>query len=412
MGEGGAVPGEEMVEFFNAIDRLRAGVTSERSPKQLGRDLIQLRQAIDLLEVEFSELAARFAASEEWEAEGSVSPIDWIRHQCKMSGAHAADRLCVGELASRLPLSMAAVAEGRIGLPHLTLLARTASALERSPSARAFDEVPLLAQAEEVSVGRFWHLCQHAKHAHDEIAFAADELDAVERRSLSFSACEDGMVLLKGVLDSLGGATLRTALEPLATLKGVGDERLRERRLADALVELAGHCLDRGALPQRASQRPHLQVTASLETLLGASGAPAGDVEFSLPVSARAVERLSCDGSLTRVLLSPESVVIDVGRARRAVSGPTRRALEVRDQHCQWPGCDRPASWTAAHHLVHWARDGRTDLANLVLLCHRHHWLVHEGRWQLVRTDDGRLLTIPPPSLYPYARGPDLSAAA
>ena len=79
------------------------------------------------------------------------------------------------------------------------------------------------------------------------------------------------------------------------------------------------------------------------------------------------------------------------------VSGSTRRALNLRDRHCAWPGCDRPANWTAAHHLKHWTRGGPTDLDNLVLLCHRHHWMVHEGGWQLLKDDEGRLLTIRPP---------------
>ncbi|TME55955.1 MAG: DUF222 domain-containing protein, partial [Chloroflexi bacterium] len=105
---------------------------------------------------------------------------------------------------------------------------------------------------------------------------------------------------------------------------------------------------------------------------------------------AKAVERLACDCSVTRILLGSDSTVIDVGRSKRTVSGPTRRALNARDGHCRWPGCDRPATWSAAHHVVHWIHDGSTNLDNLILLCHRHHWLVHEGGWQLVRSDDGR----------------------
>ena len=41
-------------------------------------------------------------------------------------------------------------------------------------------------------------------------------------------------------------------------------------------------------------------------------------------------------------------------------------------------------------------RGGGTDVANLVLLCHRHHWNVHEGGWQLVRSAGREMLTIPP----------------
>jgi len=164
------------------------------------------------------------------------------------------------------------------------------------------------------------------------------------------------------------------------------------------------HALDTGLVPQRT----HMQVTTSLETLLGLSGAPAAEMEFSLPISAKAVERLACDCSITRILLDSDSMVIDVGRAKRKISGPTYKALKVRDQGCVWPGCDRPATWTSGHHLVHWVRGGPTNLPNLALLCYRHHWMVHEGEWQIVRSNDGEILIVPPTMTFgPPPRGPD-----
>ncbi|HEY3194619.1 MAG TPA: HNH endonuclease signature motif containing protein [Candidatus Dormibacteraeota bacterium] len=129
-------------------------------------------------------------------------------------------------------------------------------------------------------------------------------------------------------------------------------------------------------------------------------------MEFSLPISAKTVERLACDSSVMRILLGSESQVIDVGRSKRVVTGPGRKALEARDGHCRWPGCDRPAKWSAAHHVVHWIHGGSTDLDNLILLCHRHHWMVHDGGWQIVRADDGRMLTIPPTITFAQARAP------
>jgi hypothetical protein len=126
------------------------------------------------------------------------------------------------------------------------------------------------------------------------------------------------------------------------------------------------------------------------------------------------VERLACDCTVTRVLLGSDSTAIDVGRAKRLVTGSQRKALKVRDgNNCVWTGCDRPASWTSAHHLVHWIRGGAGDLPNLILLCYRHHWMVHEGKWQIVRTDDGRILTIPPTTTFgQLPRGPDKHAVA
>lgn len=195
---------------------------------------------------------------------------------------------------------------------------------------------------------------------------------------------------------------LRAALEPLAHSNGAGDHRKKDRRLADALVELAQH-----------GQRTTLQVTTTLDSLLDRTGAPAADVEFGLPISAASVQRLACDCNVTRILLDSDSLVIEVGRSRRVISPAQEKALRVRDRTCRWPGCDRPASFTAGHHLVHWAKGGRTDLSNLVLLCHRHHWMVHEGGWQIVRRADGEYLVMPPQlDLTGHrARGPSARAA-
>ena len=62
---------------------------------------------------------------------------------------------------------------------------------------------------------------------------------------------------------------------------------------------------------------------------------------------------------------------------------PLRRALVVRDDGCRYPGCNRPPGWCDAHHVTHWVDGGPTAVDNLVLLCDRHHHVVHEPGWQL-----------------------------
>jgi hypothetical protein len=119
-------------------------------------------------------------------------------------------------------------------------------------------------------------------------------------------------------------------------------------------------------------------------------------MEYAGVIAGATVQRLACDATVTRVLVDAKSAIVDVGRSQRVVPGATRCALNVRDKGCRWPGCDRTASWTAAHPVVHWTHGGRTDLDNLVLLCHRHHWSVHEGGWQLAVSDSGALITTPP----------------
>ena len=354
---------------------------TEVSGEELRARMMRKRTAIDLMELSFAEDAAVFAATDEYDELGFVSAIDWIRFNCHMTSGAAAASVAVGTTMDRLPRSVEAVSQGEIGLAHVTVMARTAEALKDR-----FDERPLIEYAREHTPGKFHFYCQHARHAADADGYAEGEADQVQNRRLALNNWIDCTMVLSGVLDAFGGAALRAALEPLAQRSGEHDHRQRGQRLADALVELA----------TGGQGRASIQVTSSVETLLGLAGAPAADAEFSLPISSKIVERLACDSNLTRVLLDSESAVIDVGRAKRVVSGPARRALAARDGTCRWPGCDRPASLSAAHHIVHWVHGGTTDLDNLILLCHRHHWMVHEGKWQLVRADDGRMLAIPP----------------
>jgi len=86
-------------------------------------------------------------------------------------------------------------------------------------------------------------------------------------------------------------------------------------------------------------------------------------------------------------VLDERREVLDLGRRARTVSAAQRRAVVLRDEHCVHPGCRAPADWCDVHHLVEWEHGGVTDLANLVLLCRRHHVVVHEGRKRLVRDE-------------------------
>jgi hypothetical protein len=394
-----------------AIDAF-AGNTeaTEHTGNELADRLIRLRHGIDLLEVAFAVDAAAFAETDEYDVHGSLSPIDWVRHNCHLSGNAAARSVNLGERLSELPQSVTALQEGEIGIAHLQMIASNARAVRAHVGLEEvdFDEAPLLKLAVEHSVGKFGFDCTHARHVADAAAVLAEHVDAVERRRFDLVRCEGGMVAFNGYLDPVAGAELETVLVPLAQPDGPDDPRLLPRRLADALLEVVHHALDTGVVPATASQRTHLVLTASVETVMGLEGAPGGDLEFGGVVPAATVQRLACDASIRRVLLGPDSVPIDVGRNLRVPAAATRDALRRRDGGCVWPDCVRPASMTIAHHLLHWAHGGPTDMNNLVLLCHRHHWNVHEGGWQLVRCDGGRMLALPPtPAYRSWIRAPD-----
>ncbi|TMD08887.1 MAG: hypothetical protein E6J02_04000, partial [Chloroflexi bacterium] len=101
---------------------------------ELAARLVALRQAIDLLELEFSTTAAAFAATDAYDRAGSVSAFDWIRHNCKVSGHVTYDRLRVGEQMEKLPTAYLALAEGSIGFAHVSLIAGVAKAVQESPT--------------------------------------------------------------------------------------------------------------------------------------------------------------------------------------------------------------------------------------------------------------------------------------
>src|SRR5690348_4267334 len=166
----------DAVDAFCSRDR--SGMTAE----QVGFEMVHLRHQSDRLEIEFSKLASEFAATDEHLASGSISPIHWIRHNCRMGSGAAADRVAVGEQAAGMPLSVDAVETGEIGFAHLTLIARTAAAVEEAGLNQPIDEVKLLEKARDLSVGRFRNFCSHARHMAASSAYVAGEISAVEAR--------------------------------------------------------------------------------------------------------------------------------------------------------------------------------------------------------------------------------------
>jgi Domain of unknown function (DUF222) len=373
--------------LIGAIERFVQVPTLELTATELGDFLVRLRHGIDLLELGFATGAATFATTDEYEAQGSVTPIDWVRHHCRMSAHAAARSVAAGEQIGRLPAAVAALDAGEIGFAHFSLLAGVARAVSARPGSGTvdagmsgvdgsdpadpatptrFDERPLLELAREHSVSRFGIDCTHARHAHDAAAVLEEHLSAAELNRCELIACEGGFLAIRGYFDPVAAATINTAVLPLAKPTGAGDDRPLPRRLADALVEVAAHALDLGAIPSTGGASTHLQLTASVETVMGLDGAPGGDLEFAGAVPAATVQRLACDARVRRILLGPNSTVIDVGRALRLPSAAARAVLRARSGGCEWPGCDRPVAFTNAHHLVHWGHGGATDVDNLV----------------------------------------------
>ena len=238
------------------------------------------------------------------------------------------------------------------------------------------------------------------------------EITAEERRfrsrRLSAWVDEDGMVVVKGRLDPETGAVLMRAIEAAndALYAANPDATQPEQRRADALGLVAERALAAGFAGESGSRAERYQVTLHVdEATLRADGEPGrSELGDGTRVSAETSRRLSCDGAVVTLVHDAEGRIGRVGRRSRTVPPALRRALEARDRGCRYPGCG--SRFSEVHHIRHWADGGEHSVRNTVLLCRRHHRLVHEGRGRVcmgVRgrvaffTRDGRVLGDAPP---------------
>jgi hypothetical protein len=222
-----------------------------------------------------------------------------------------------------------------------------------------------------------------------------------ESRTLSIFPDDDGGYMLRARLVAEQGALLMRCIE------AAGDVLFREQgsiaqtdadkhreagqRRADAIVLLAERALaagfgppaDEADLPISGSRADRFQVVVHVEPeTLSEDGEPGrSTLEDGTRVMRMTSRRLACDATVVTAIRKPGGTVLDVGRKTRTIPWRLRRALEIRDRGCRFPGCGR--RFTDAHHVKHWADGGQTSLNNCLLLCHYHHRLVHEGGWTL-----------------------------
>jgi hypothetical protein len=358
----------------------------------LGEGLIQIREAgIDPLEAVFAIAVRRFDKSGEYKADGALSLTAWLRWKCKLSGGAALERVEIARQLEKLPKTEAAFANGDLGFQHVAVLAHTAEHV--GVAAVRKEEANLLQAAKTMDPGQFTTLAKNFEHRVDAAGALTEANRAYERRYFRIAEPVDGLVRLDGVLDVEGGAILRGALQTF--MKPVKDDtRSYGQRGADALVEL-GRQGGSGSKRNSAGPRPQLIIRATLDTLAGTPGAPAGELDGGGTVPAETVQRYACDSAIIRITGEGE-LDHELNHASRTLPASTRRALESRDRHCVFPGCTRPPIWCDGHHLVWWTRGGATALPNLALLCRPHHRMVHEEGWRLVRHKDERFTAIPP----------------
>jgi hypothetical protein len=157
---------------------------------------------------------------------------------------------------------------------------------------------------------------------------------------------------------------------------------------ADALVEIAERVLAGDAVAAQRGDVGRLQLVVELDAIRAVAAADAPDCHLGgRHVPREVARRWACDVVAAILVETADGHPCDAGRESRVVNRRLRRALHRRDHGmCRFPGCGATA-WLHAHHIVHWADGGGTDLANLVSLCGFHHRLVHEGGWRVAIVD-------------------------
>jgi Domain of unknown function (DUF222) len=306
----------------------------------------------------------------------------------------------------QLEATRVALSAGDITLGHAKVIEHAVTRLPASvrEDAQAF----LLREAATFDPRQLQQLARHIRHVVDPDAVEREEQTAADRRELRLAGRGDGTDEVRIVWEHEATAKLLSALDPLAAPRpaegGGRDLRSLARRRADALVELLDRMLGSGDLPASRGVRPHVTISAGLETLLRMPHAPAADTTWGGPVSAETLRRIACDALVRFVLFDQQGVPLDVGREQRTVPPGMWAALVVRDRGCIWPGCTRPAEWCSAHHVHPWSDGGVTALGNLTLVCGPHHRAVHHTGWEIRFGDDGHPELLPPAWVDPQRR--------
>jgi hypothetical protein len=252
----------------------------------------------------------------------------------------------------------------------------------------------LVAEASSLTLEQLTARAREERDCLDEQHVLDRERQLYEARYLRISQRPDGALKIDALLDPESGALVRDAFDIMTSPRGSGpsfadplpvaDPRTREQLMADGLVAMVR--LAAGADPAAlfGDSRPAVRILVDARDL--ERGAGSGQLEGqAASVSIETVQRHICATGSVAVVFGADGQPINVGRTQRLFTSAQRLALSARDGGCRFTGCDRPPSWSEAHHIVPWSRGGPTDIANGILLCRHHHLLVHNNGWGITR---------------------------
>ena len=378
--------------------------TGMSAKERMGEEIATLAARIDAATYELLVLIRRFDEEEGWNC-GFLNCARWLTWRIGLAPSAAREKVRVARALGDLPLTSEAMKRGELSYSKVRALTRVA----RPETEKELVELGRAGTAAHIErVVRAWRRIDRSVEAAD------DELrDASSHVTTHID--ENGMFVIRGRLAPEAGEVLMKALKGASErlyAKQQEDRPPAGKVRADALTLVAESALNGGLDPDSSGDRYQVVVHVNEEELKSSGEAsatgclscasaetPLADVSAEtlaplgawlgnshVPVSAETARRIACDAGKVR-MTHRSGQVLSVGRKTRTIPPPIRRALEFRDQGCRFPGCT--SKHCDAHHIVHWADGGETKLSNLVLLCRRHHRLLHEGGFGVRLATDG-----------------------
>jgi len=354
----------------------------EKSPEnrlisidELDRDIVNLAARINAATYELLVLIRQFDERAGWLKWGLGNCAEWLHYRCDFSMNAAREKVRVAHALKTLPDMATAFATGDLSYSKVR-------AMTRVPGAH--NEEELLSFALKTPTARVEERCRELRCG------TADSLDGAQRafanRSLRVSRNpERGTMTITVELPIETGELVAKALDKARDDSAAKVEFVDESfsaRQADAMVSMASGYLSGNAEQTRNTSDDYL-VTIHVDQ----SALATGNGRSNLPIES--VKRLCCDGHAVVIGEDESGEPLNIGRKTRTVPTAIKRALIARDKSCAFPGCHH-TRFVDAHHIEHWSAGGDTSLDNLMLLCSRHHKLVHEGGFTLQRDYQNR----------------------
>ncbi|HVF04853.1 MAG TPA: DUF222 domain-containing protein [Frankiaceae bacterium] len=389
------------------------------SDADLGARIVVLETLVRRAQAAQAEAVRVFDRRDAADGDGAASTACWLRDRINAADGDARRTVGLARALDRLPATAAALRDGSITLAHARILTGQTRALPADTVTRG--EPALVRWARDLNPQRFATVVRRWVATVAPAEFERDTERRYDTRWLTLSRTFGGMTAITGMLDPEAGTLLTGALDALVSANPTTDTRSRGQQRADALTDLATIATTHAALPVTGGHRPEIVVHIPATTLTatratggaGTGSAPA-TLDDGTPLTAAAFDRLACDATFRRLLLDAHAVPLELGRATRLIPSGLRKYVALRDGGCRYPGCPRPAAYCEAHHVTFWRHGGRTDAANLVLLCRYHHHLVHDRGHALTLDRDGTVRATRPAgaTLTSRPRGPTAIPAA